>query len=159
MPHWHPFQKVSPMVEDEVDDEPTQPHEGWRDSRPRLLYHALFDLQTQCYELAAALADGRPVDIEAAASELAAAWFEATEAIKATHIAADDPREAEHTGMLALRATHQVLFDLFVLAPPLPAAELPKLQAVLCRLSARIGHSLAALAEECVSPKPTQSKP
>jgi hypothetical protein len=137
------------MVNDEADEEPTQPNQRWQGSEQRQLYHALFDLQTKCFRLTAALAVGLPVDVEEASSELAAAWFDATAAIKAAHIATAGRPDAAHTSIRALRATHQVLFDLFELAPPLPASEAPQLRAVLCRLSSRIGHSLALLAHEC----------
>jgi hypothetical protein len=143
----------------EADEEPTQPNQRWHGSDQRQLYQALFDLQTKCFRLAAALAVGLPVDIEAAASELAAAWFDATAAIKAAHVGAGHSPDAEHTGILALRATHQVLFDLFELVPPLPEREAPQLRAVLCRLSSRIGHSLTALANEYAAAVPVIGGP
>jgi len=79
--------------------------------------------------------------------ELAAAWLDASDAIKVACARPAGIPNAKHTGLLALRITHQVLVELLEIEPMLPDVETPKLRAILCRLSSKIGHLLAVLAE------------
>jgi hypothetical protein len=95
-------------------------------------------------ELANALDAGYPLDIEFAAGDLAAEWFEAVKAIKVLHDRAASARTQEGAAMVALRASHQVLIDLFgrAVSSPSAAAELPRLRDVLRELGARIEQAI-----------------
>lgn len=109
------------------------------------LYHALLEMQAECDDLASALEQRDLTSIEAATSDLAAAWFAATAASKVLDVRATDARDHERVAMLALCVSHQVLFELFGrgLCQPSPEAEMPRLHGILRRLSARLGLAIA----------------
>jgi hypothetical protein len=136
------------MVDNEADDRVVQATRHWHEGDLRQICHALFDLQTKCLKVAAALTDGLPIELGAAASELAAAWFDATDALRVGHRALASTPDAKHKSMLVLRVTHQVLFEIFELQPLVPATEQLRLRAALQWLSSRIGRALGMLAEQ-----------
>src|SRR5205814_10246105 len=99
-------------------------------------HRALFNLHATCCELAASLCD-----VELAIRELAAAWFVASDAVKAAELHA-----AQHPGLPALQAIHRLLLDLFDLSPlGVAPAEVHRLRAELCQISAQISEAIVAL--------------
>ena len=109
------------------------------------LYHALLEMQAECDELASALEQRDLTNIESATSDLAAAWFDATAASKVLDPCAADARDHERVAMLALRVSHQVLFEIFGRTQwqTSPGPEIPRLPGILRRLSARLGLAMS----------------
>ena len=127
-------------------EHPTQPNRPWPGDAIAALYRAIRGVQARCNELAAALDEGYPLEIEFAASDLAAAWFAAVSALKILHLRTANAQDQKDAAMLALRGSHQVLIVLFGrrMTTPAPATELPRLRDALCTLSEHIDRVMGA---------------
>ena len=125
------------------DEEPTQPDRPWPGDAIAAFHRALGAVEAKRNDLAVALQMAYPLEMEIAASDLVAACLAIAAATKTIHLRVIEAEAHQIAALYALQTAREEISILFArcLNHLSPAADIPRLRDILCRLALRIEHA------------------